>query len=576
MFVSKNEAQNFSYVIGQTDLAHFESGDSVVTVVESMLKRRDVLKLTLGSVVSGLAVSSTVRGSQAQTPPAAPPAPVPPPAAPEAPGIGGPDIPLGPSVPFAPGSVVDQARTLAKKPFVPMSADLPAPFKSLSGDQYNAIHTRPAGRIWGSEQVGFAIEPLHRGFLFTNPVDINLVAQGAAQRLVYDAKLFDFGAVALPAKLPDIGFSGFRVLVAQNPSDSNDSRFMEVASFQGANFFRALTQGQVPGLVSRALAVRLADPKGEDVPIFRSLWIEKPSLVANALIVHAVIDSETMTGAFRFTIRPGEATIIDTEATLFARAAVDNFGLGTMSATHLLGFMDHRKFDDYRPNVSEVSGLQIYTGAAEWVWRPVTNRDSLQISTFIDNKPRGFGLLIRDRSFEDYSDEDQHWEKRPSLWIEPLGEWGEGGVQLIEIPSESEANDNILCFWRPKQPLAAGSETSFAYRQFWCWDPPERPNLARAMTSSSGRGTGKRRRFFVDFEGDIFVDPDTSGEIMANLTTVGGTIASVRLFPSDDKKSVRVLFELDPGNDSSSELRLVLEAQGKRLSETWLYRWTSA
>jgi glucans biosynthesis protein len=324
------------------------------------------------------------------------------------------------------------------------------------------------------------------------------------------------------------------------------------------------------------LAVRLADPKGEDVPIFRAVWIEKPSLVANALIVHAVIDSETMTGAFRFTIRPGEATIIDTEATLFARAAVDNFGLGTMSATHLLGFMDHRKFDDYRPNVSEVCGLQIYTGAAEWVWRPVTNRDSLQISTFIDNKPRGFGLLIRDRAFEDYDDEDQHWEKRPSLWIEPLGEWGEGGVQLIEIPSESESNDNILCFWRPKQPLAAGSETSFAYRQFWCWDPPERPGLARAMTSRSGRGTGKRRRFFVDFEGDIFASPDAAGEIKANVTAAGGTIASVRLFPADDKKSVKVLFELDPGNDSSSELRLVLEAQGKAVSETWLYRWTSS
>jgi glucans biosynthesis protein len=543
-----------------------------------MLKRRDVLKLTLGSVVSGLAVASSAHLSQAQTvsETQTPPDPPSPPAAIDPPGIAGSDIALGAPVSFAPGTVIEQARALAKKPFVPMAASLPDPFKTLSSDQYNSIRTLPAGRIWGNEQVGVAIEPLHRGFLFTNPVEINLVAQGVSQRLVYDVKFFDFSSISLPPKLPDIGYSGFRVLVAQNPSDANDARFTEVASFQGANFFRALTQGQVPGLVSRALAVRLADPKGEDVPIFRTMWIEKPSLVANALIVHAVIDSETVTGAFRFTIRPGEATIIDTEATLFARASVDNFGLGTMSATHLLGFMDHRKFDDFRPNVSEVCGLQIYTGAGEWVWRPVTNRDNLQISTFVDDKPRGFGLLIRDRSFEDYDDEDQHWEKRPSLWIEPLGEWGQGGVQLIEIPSESEANDNILCFWRPKQPLAAGSETSFAYRQFWCWDPPERPSLARAMTSRSGRGAGKRRRFFVDFEGEIFAKAETAGELKANVTAAGGKIAFVRIFPSDDKKSLKVFFELDPGNDLSSELRLVLEAQGKPVSETWLYRWASS
>jgi len=230
----------------------------VVTGIESMLKRRDVLKLTLGSVVSGLAVASSADPSQAQTAPVSPP-----PAAADAPGIAGPDIALGAPVPFAPGTVIEQARALSKKPFVPVAANLPDPFKTLSGDQYNSIRTVAAGRIWGSEQVGFAIEPLHRGFLFTNPVEINLVAQGESQRLPYNAKFFDYSSISLPPNLPDIGYSGFRVLAAQNPTDANDARFTEVASFQGANFFRALTQGQVPGLVSRALAVRLADPKGD-------------------------------------------------------------------------------------------------------------------------------------------------------------------------------------------------------------------------------------------------------------------------------------------------------------------------
>jgi glucans biosynthesis protein len=554
-----------------------ESDRDVVTVVGSSLRRRDVLKFALVGAAAGAMTGASDLEARGETAPAKV---VPPPTPPSAPtpddaAVAGPDIDLAAPVPFPPGTVTDQARALAKKPFVPLSAGLPDTFKSLSAEQYAGIHARPSGRIWGSDTVGFAIEPLHRGFLFTNPVQLNLVAQGKAYRLIYAPKLFDFGGVTPPAKPDDIGFSGFRVLAAQGVAAGKTTGFIDVATFQGANFFQALTEGQVPGLVSRALAVRLADPKGEDVPIFRAMWIEKPTLAAHALVVHAVIDSETMTGAFRFTIRPGEATIIDTECTLFARAAIDNFGLGTMSATHLLGFIDHRKFDDYRPNVSEVCGLQIYTGTGEWLWRPVGNRDTLQISTFVDDNPRGFGFLVRDRAFDNYDDEDQHWEKRPSLWIEPLGEWGQGGVQLIEIPSESEANDNILSFWRPRQQLAAGSETAFAYRQFWCWDPPERPDLARAMTSRSGRGAGKRHRFFIDFEGDVFANAERTTGMKPSLTAAGGTTLNVRLYAGDDKKTVRVFFELDPGGDQSSELRLVIEARGKPLSETWLYRWTA-
>ena len=543
-----------------------------MTVVEFKFQRRDVLKLAVGGAAAAGAsgVRNTAAWAQAGAPPpppVSPPAEVP--AAPPPP-VAAPEIPLGPPVPFAPGSVTDQARTLSRKPFKAVSSDLPDPFKALSNDQYAAIHARAEARAWATESIGFAIEPLHRGFLYANPVELNLVTGGQSYRLVYDTRLFDFGALKPGPKTGDIGFSGFRVLVPQDTSG-----YREIASFQGANFFRALAGGQVPGLVSRALAVRLADPKGEDVPVFRAVWIEKPSLVSNALVIHALIDSETVVGAFRFTIHPGEATIIDTECTLFARVALDNIGLGTISATHLLGFMDHRRFDDLRPNVSEVCGLQMYTGAGEWLWRPVTNRETLQISTFIDEKPRGFGFLVRDRAFEDYADEDQHWERRPSLWIEPLGEWGQGGVQLIEIPTESEGNDNILCFWRPKQPLAAGSESAFAYRQFWCWSPPEQPRLARAVTSRSGRGFGaKRRRFFVDFQGDDLADPGRTAGLKPTVTTTGGTIVSARGFPGRDAKSYSVVFELEVGADQSSELRLILEAQGKPMSETWLYRWT--
>ena len=539
---------------------------------ELIFRRRDVLRLTLGGAAGTacLPYAGALTGRAAADPAdgagAPRTGPAPKPVAPSA--IAGPGVLLAPPRDFQPGGVADMARALATQPYKPISSDLPDPFKSLSYDQYAGITLKPEAKIWANENLGFVIEPLHRGFQTNNPIELNLVADGKAYRLIYDIRLFDFGKLKPSPKMGDIGFAGFRVMVRQGKSDQR-----ELATFQGSNFFRALAEGQVAGLMARALAIKVADPKGEETPLFRAIWIEKPSLVSDLLMVYALIDSDSVVGAFHFTVRPGEATIIDTECTLFARSPIDNFGLASMSATHLLGFLDHKRFDDYRPNVSEVCGVQMRTGAGEWVWRPVANRGSLQISTFVDDKPRGFGLLIRDRDFENYDDEEQHWEKRPSLWIEPLGEWDAGGVQLIEIPSQSDANDNILCFWRPKASLLAGSETSFAYRQFWCWEPPDRPDLARTIHSRSG-SVGQRRRFFVEFQGDILVDAERTTNMSPTLTASSGSITMMKTFEVKDRRAYRILFELDPGSAESSELRLVLEAQGRRISETWLYRWT--
>ena len=484
------------------------------------------------------------------------------------PSVAGPLVKLGPPADFQPGEIVDTARVLAKQPFKPISSELPDPFRSLSYEQYNAIAPKPEARIFAGDKLGFVIEPKQRGFQTTNPVQLYIVVDGKSYLVSYSTDLFDFGKLKPSPAIGDIGFAGFRVMIPQGKGER------ELASFQGANFLQALADGQVAGLMARALALKVADPKGEETPLYRALWIEKPTVVDNLLVVHALIDSESVVCAFRFTIRPGEATIIDTECTLIPRTQIDNFGLASMSATHLLGYLDHKRFDDYRPNVAEVGGVQMLTGAGEWVWRPVTNRGSLQISTFVDTKPRGFGCILRDRNFEDYDDELEQWEKRPSLWIEPLGDWDEGGVQLIEIPSQSDANDNILCFWRPKAPLKPQVEATYAYRQFWCWDPPNRPDLAITRHSRSGAAGGTRQRFFIEFEGDILADEVRTAELSPTLTASTGSITMMQTFVYRDRKAYRVLFELDPDGAETSELRLVLEAKGQRVSETWLYRWT--
>lgn len=526
-------------------------------------KRRDVLALSIGGAAASLlspAIASA--DSSPASPPAAPDAAAPVPA------IAGPAVRLAPPVAFTGATVSDYARQLARQPFKPISSDLPEAFRNLGVEQYSGIRLKPDARIWADEAIGFVVEPRHRGFQYVNPIALNLVGDGKSYRLVYETASFDFGKLTPSPKTGDIGFSGFKVLSPQGTKG-----WAEIASFGGTNFFQGLAEGQVDGLMARALAIKVLDPKGEEMPYFREMWIEKPSVVADMLIVHAVLDSDSVTGAFRFTIRPGEATIMDTECTLFPRRDLDNYGLASMSATHLLGFIDHGRFNDYRPNVAEVCGVQMLTGAGEWVWRPVSNRDELQTSTFIDSKPRGFGCLLRDRDFQNYLDEDNHWERRPSLWIEPLGDWGEGGVQLIEIPSQSDANDNILCFWRPKAPLKAGGEASFAYRQFWCWDAPERPDMALTTRSHSGV-VGKKRRYFVEFGGDVLADADRTKGMSPTLTATAGSVTLLRTVSVPERKSYRVLFELDPQGAPSAELRLVLEAGGKRISETWLYRWT--
>lgn len=476
---------------------------------------------------------------------------------------------LGDGQRFDRRALVEAARALARRPFAAPASDLPDAFANLNYEQYIGIKPVPAARVWASEGRGFAVEPLHRGFVFANPVILFTIEDGVVRRLAYDPSRFEFGRVNVPGNLPDIGFSGFRLF-----STFGNGEPVEFAIVQGATFFRALARGQNFGLVARGLTLRPAETKGEEIPAFRAFWLERPPAGGNALVVHGLLDSESVAGAVSMTLRPGDMTIVDVETTLFPRVNLDHVGLGGIAGSFLFGPNDHRNVDDVRAAAYEVSGLQVLNGQGEWLWRPVQNPEMLQISAFLDNNPRGFGLLQRERDYAVFQDDSQRFEARPSLWIEPIGEWGPGAVQLIEIPSDSETNDNILAYWRPRAPMAAGSEVVFAYRQFWCWTPPERPPLASVAATRVGRGSnGRRRRFFVDFTGDMLGNGPIP-DLKPILTASPGSIHALRVLPYPERKTMRIAFELDPGNENASEMRLVLEAAGKPLSETWLYRWT--
>lgn len=470
-------------------------------------------------------------------------------------------------------ALIDVARELSRVAYqAPRSVELPRGWGQLSLEQYRQIQFRPERRLWSGENRGFTLGLLPPGNVFTTPVAIRTVESGIIRDQRFAPDMFEYGQVPPPPADAVLPFTGFRAFAPLNRPDGQD----EVLVFQGATFFRLLARGQTLGVQARGLMLNVAEAQGEEFPSFRTFWIERPGPGGTTLVVHALLDSESVTGLYRFAVRPGDITVCDVEVTLFPRVDLGHVGVAPLTANFLFAPNDRGGADDVRGAVHDVNGLQIWNGNGEWIWRPMNNPDTLQISAFVDQNPKGFGLLQRDRRADAFNDLDQRFERRPSVWIEPLGDWGQGQVQLMEIPVNDEMNRNILAYWRPRVPLAKGAEHTFTYRMHWCWTPPERPPLASVVATRTGRGQGggRRRRFLVDFTSEDFADPTKVAGLKPTLTNQRGRIANVdgRLVP--DARLYRVTFDLDPEAANQVELRLVLEREGQAQSETWLYRWT--
>ena len=476
----------------------------------------------------------------------------------------------GPGEAFEAHTLPDLARARAAAPYAPPRGDdLPAVLKDLTRERYAAIRAAPGRAIWAGEALGYELEPLLRGSIHAGPVPLYLVEDGVVRPLAYDRTRFSADGVELPDLPPGAAYSGFR-LRARFGGGADVSDF---ALFQGASF-RLVAQGQDFGITARALALRPADSRGEEFPLFRALFVERPA-PGGPIVVHALVESESAAAALRLTLTPGrETSAAEIEAGVFARADIDHLGLGGMQGSYLFGGLDRRRVDDLRAGAYSTDGLAIRTGADEPIWRPVHNPDALQVSAFLDRGPKGYGLMQRARDAAAFEDDVRHWERRPSLWLEPQGDWGEGAVTLLEIPSDSELNENVFAYWRPKAVLAKGAALRFACRQHWSWANPVPlpPDVAQVSDSRGGRGaSGSRRLFAVDFSGEALALP---GALDVALTAAAGTITRQARYAYPERKTLRILFELDPGNEKASELRLALRRGQARASETWLYRWT--
>ena len=476
------------------------------------------------------------------------------------------------AISFVAGDVHKLARTLAAEKFVRPQAELPKALQELSYQQYRDIRFKQERALWASENLLFFVELFHRGFIFRDPVMIYTVADGQARRVVYSPELFTFGpSLQPPSDRTVTDFAGFRLHAPINRPDAFD----EFAVFQGASYFRAVAKEQSYGMSARGLALKIGAQEGEEYPFFRTFWIERPQPEVRAIIVHALLDSISTTGAYRFTIRPGETTVMDVEMTLYPRLELQGAGLAPLTSMFFFGPNDRVGVDDVRPAVHDSNGLAIWNGKGEWLWRPLINPETLQISQFVDDNPRGFGLLQRHRALADYQDLETHYEQRPSLWVEPIGNWGSGTVQLVEIPSKSEYNDNIVAFWRPDQPIPAQAEYRLTYRLYWCWTPPVTPTLATTAGTRVGAGGAKASRLFViDFVGGRLGDLKTDMPVTPVITTSAGSVNQTMTRFNPATGGWRVSFVLNPNGAKLCDLRCTLTLHAEPLSEVWSYRWT--
>lgn len=518
------------------------------------MKRRELLRSLSGAALAG-AVPNFATAAEAQPP-----------------------KPVGKAQPFDYAWLKAQARGLASRAYLAPDHILPPGLRDLDFDRYQAIRYRPERGLWADEGLQFQVRLFHAGLFFKDPVHIYEVDNGIAQELAYDPKLFDFGKSGVRAdKLPrDFGFAGFRVLFHTDLE-------RDVAAWLGASYFRAVGGDWQYGLSSRGLAIDSGSPKGEEFPRFTAFWLEKPRADSNRLVIYALLDSPSIAGAYRFEMTPGATQTMEVDAALYPRRPIDRLGIAPGTSMYQVGENDRRLDYDYRPEIHDSDGLAMITGSGEWIWRPLVNPTTIHINTFTDRNPRGFGLMQRDQNFDHYQDDGAYYDKRPSLWVEPKGDWGPGTVQLVELPTPDETNDNMVAFWCPEEKPQPGQELLYAYRLYWGRNAPVVPRLATVQATRTGLGgvVGRKRsyfswRFVVDFAGGDLALLGRDTKIEPVITTSRGVIEIPSARPLHEIKGWRVIFDLKLTDDSVEpiDMRLFLRSGGQSLSETWLYQYT--
>jgi glucans biosynthesis protein len=481
------------------------------------------------------------------------------------------------SAPFDFDRLRERAKNLADMPYAaakPSGADV---ISSIDFDTVQKIKFRADKAIWRNEPGAFPVALFHPDKFNPLPVQINVIADGAVRPIHYSPDYFDYGSTGLAAKLPaNIGFSGFRVM--DGPGANTDW-----LAFQGASYFRSAGQQNQYGASARGIAVDTALSTKEEFPRFIEFWLAQPDRHHSSITIYALLDGPSLTGAYRFVATKQTGAIMNVLAHLFIREDVARLGVAPLTSMYWYGENDRRNAADWRPEIHDSDGLALWTGTGERIWRPLINPPSVQTNSFFDENPKGFGLMQRDHDFGNYQDDGAFYNRRSSIWVEPLGRWGAGAVQLVEIPTDDEIHDNVVAYWNPKPAVKAGDQLQLEYRLYWQDESPHPPpNIARVTATRIGRGgvPGKsssedknKWKFVIDFKGPPLSQMAPRYDVTPVVNVSRGTVENAYVIKVVGTDQWRALFDVDAPGTQQIDLRCFLRLGGTTLTETWFYQY---
>ncbi|WP_084704690.1 glucan biosynthesis protein [Beijerinckia mobilis] len=491
---------------------------------------------------------------------------------------------FGAPEPFSFELLKERARSHAALPYIPPPEPSPDIVRQLDYEVLGKIRFNMDYALFANGPERFPISFFPLGTFFRKSVGMHVVSGGMAREILYNSSYFHMPADSPARRLPEgAGFAGLRI---QEPRDGAlDWRRNDWIAFLGASYFRAIGSLHQYGLSARAVALDVAvEGKAEEFPDFTHFFIEQNDAHDNVTI-YALLESVSLAGACRFVLRREAGVTMEIEQALYIRAPVRRFGLAPLTSMFWFSETVKPMAVDWRPEVHDSDGLALHTSSGERIWRPLNDPPRTIVSSFADENPRGFGLLQRDRRFDHYLD-GVAYDRRPSLWVEPVGGWGKGSVQLVEIPTNDEIHDNIVAMWVPDRAIGAGEEISLAYRLYWQADEPFPTTLARCVATRLGNGgepgrprPAGRRKFVVEFLGGPLADLASGEKPEAVLWASRGSFSYIftEAVPDDVVGHWRAQFDFTDSAASETkdpvEMRLTLKAGEKTLSETWAFQY---
>lgn len=469
-----------------------------------------------------------------------------------------------------------RARSMARAAYAPPPRPAPDVVQRIGYEAHGKIRFRRDHALYADGPGAYPATFFHLGRYFPHSVRMYAVQGGTAREILYSPAYFDVPAGSVARQMPsEAGFAGFRL---HESRERADWKTQDWVAFLGASYFRAIGALGQYGLSARGVALNTAAAQAEEFPAFTELYIQPAMREEDPVHVYALLSGPSIAGAYRFALWRNAGVVMDVEAVLFLRRDVARLGVAPLTSMFWYGEYDRPRMLDWRPEVHDSDGLALWTGGGERLWRPLNNPPQARVSSFLDGDPKGFGLLQRDRDLGHYLD-GVRYERRPSLWVEPLGGWDAGAVQLVELPTDDEIHDNIVAFWTPEAPALAGNSYRFAYRLHWLAEEPYPPaHLARTAATRIGRGgePGKPRpdgvqKFVIEFAGGA-LDELRSETPTAVITASRGKTSLVFSEPVPGTRRWRAHFDLHAAGGEPVDLRLYLRLGDRALSETWLYQ----